>query len=45
MSIGVLAVQLGLYDDAVKLFHEANRPDLVTNLYQAAGGYSIYYSM
>lgn len=37
VSIGVLAIQLGLYDDAVKLFQEGNRPDLITNLYSAAG--------
>lgn len=36
-SIGVLALQLGLYDDAIRCFREANRPDLMNQLYQAAG--------
>jgi intraflagellar transport protein 140 len=37
VSIGVLAIQLGLLDDAAKLFRESGRFDLLNNLYQAAG--------
>jgi len=37
VSIGVLAVQLGLLDDAAKLFREGRRFDLLNKLYQAAG--------
>ena len=37
VSIGVLAIQLGLLDDAAKLFREAGRYDLLNSLYQAAG--------
>jgi intraflagellar transport protein 140 len=36
-AIGVLAIQLGLLDDAAKLFREAKRYDLLNRLYQAAG--------
>lgn len=36
-SIGVLAIQLGLLDDAAKCFREAKRYDLLNQLYQAAG--------
>ena len=36
-SVGVLAVQLGLLDDAAKCFREGKRFDLLNNLYQAAG--------
>ncbi len=38
-SVGVLAVQLGLLDDAARLFREANRNDLLNQLYQAAGNW------
>lgn len=37
VSIGVLAIQLGLLDDAARMFKEANRHDLLNQLYQAAG--------
>lgn len=37
VSIAVLAIQLGLLDDAAKLFKEANRFDLLNQLYQCAG--------
>jgi intraflagellar transport protein 140 len=37
VSIGVLAVHLGLLDDAARLFREANRYDLLNRLYQSAG--------
>jgi intraflagellar transport protein 140 len=37
VSVGVLAIQLGLLDDAARCFREANRYDLLNNLYQAAG--------
>jgi intraflagellar transport protein 140 len=37
VSIGVLAIQLGLLDDAAKLFKDANRFDLLNQLYQCAG--------
>jgi intraflagellar transport protein 140 len=37
MSIGVLATHLGLYDEAARLFREANRYDMLNKLYQAAG--------
>ena len=36
-SVGVLAIQLGLLDDAAACFREANRFDLLNRLYQAAG--------
>lgn len=36
-SVGVLAVQLGLLDDAVRLFRDSNHPELLNRLYQAAG--------
>lgn len=35
--IGVLAIQLGLIEDAAVLFREAGRYDLLNNLYQASG--------
>lgn len=35
--IGVLAIQLGLLDDAVAIFKEAKRFDLLNKLYQDAG--------
>lgn len=35
-SVGTLAIQLGLLDDASRLFREANRYDLLNRLYQAA---------
>jgi intraflagellar transport protein 140 len=37
VSIGVLAIQLGLLDDAARLFRETNRYDMLNTLYQAAG--------
>jgi intraflagellar transport protein 140 len=37
VSIGVLAIQLGLLDDAAKMFREASRYDLLNDLYQSAG--------
>lgn len=37
VSAGILAVQLGFYDDAMKLFKEANRHDLICSLLQASG--------
>lgn len=37
VSVGVLAIQLGLLDDAARCFREANRYDYLNNLYQAAG--------
>ena len=36
-SVGCLAIQLGLLDDASRLFREANRFDLLNRLYQSAG--------
>ena len=36
-SVGTLAIQLGLLDDASRLFREANRYDLLNRLYQSAG--------
>jgi intraflagellar transport protein 140 len=36
-SVGVLAIQLGLYDDAARLFREAGRYDLLNRLFQSAG--------
>ncbi len=33
----MLAIQLGLYDDAARLFREAGRFDMLNKLYQAAG--------
>lgn len=36
-SVGVLAVHLGLLDDAARLFREAKRFDLLNQLYQSAG--------
>jgi intraflagellar transport protein 140 len=37
VSIGVLAIQLGLLDDAARMFREASRYDLLNDLYQSAG--------
>lgn len=37
VSVGVLAIQLGLLDDAARLFRECNRYDMLNKLYQAAG--------
>lgn len=37
VAIGVLAIQLGLLDDAANLFREASRFDMLNKLYQAAG--------
>eukprot|EP01038_Epipyxis_sp_PR26KG_P011964 gene11964-16014_t len=37
VSVGILAIQLGLLDDAARLFREANRYDLLNKLYQSAG--------
>jgi len=37
VSVGILAIQLGLLDDAARLFREAGRFDLLNTLYQAAG--------
>jgi intraflagellar transport protein 140 len=37
VSVGVLAIQLGLLDDAAQLFRECGRFDMLNNLYQAAG--------
>ena len=36
-TVGVLAVQLGLLDDAARLFREAGRYDKLNKLYQSAG--------
>jgi hypothetical protein len=36
-TIGVLAIQLGLLDDAAQLFRESGRYDLLNRLYQSAG--------
>ena len=35
--MGVVAIQLGLLDDAARLFREANRLDLLNSLYQCTG--------
>eukprot|EP01041_Mallomonas_annulata_P003422 gene3422-6789_t len=35
--LGILAIQLGLLDDAAKLFRETERFDLLNNLFQSAG--------
>jgi intraflagellar transport protein 140 len=37
VSVGILAIQLGFNDDAVKLFRETKRYDLLNKLYQAVG--------
>jgi intraflagellar transport protein 140 len=37
VTIGVLAIQLGLLDEAANLFREAQRYDLLNGLYQASG--------
>jgi len=37
VSVGTLAIQLGLLDDAAQLFREAGRFDMLNSLYQAAG--------
>jgi intraflagellar transport protein 140 len=37
VTIGVLAIQLGLLDDAAALFREAGRYDMLNRLYQASG--------
>lgn len=37
-KVGVLAVNLGMIEEAVKLFREAQRPDLVTRLVSAKEG-------
>jgi intraflagellar transport protein 140 len=37
VSVGVLAIQLGLLDDAARLFREGNRYDMLNTLYQSAG--------
>ena len=37
VSIGILAIQLGLLDDAARLFREAGKYDMLNVLYQAAG--------
>jgi intraflagellar transport protein 140 len=36
-NIGILAIQLGLLDDAARLFRESKRFDLLNRLYQSAG--------
>lgn len=36
-AVGTLAIHLGLLDDAARSFREANRFDLLNQLYQAAG--------
>jgi intraflagellar transport protein 140 len=36
-TVGVLAIQLGLLDDAARLFREAERWDKLNQLYQTAG--------
>eukprot|EP00605_Chrysophyceae_sp_TOSAG23-4_P001489 GSChrysophyteH1.ASY1.ANO1.1626.1 assembled CDS len=36
-SVGVLAIQLGLLDDAARLFRESERWDKLNKLYQSAG--------
>lgn len=37
VSVGVLAIQLGLCDDAARLFREAGRQDKLNDLYQCGG--------
>jgi intraflagellar transport protein 140 len=37
VSVGVLAIQLGLNDEAARLFREAGRYDMLNKLYQCAG--------
>jgi intraflagellar transport protein 140 len=37
VHVGILAIQLGLLDDAARLFRECHRYDLLNILYQAAG--------
>jgi intraflagellar transport protein 140 len=37
VSVGVLAIQLGLNDEAARLFREAGRFDMLNKLYQCAG--------
>mmetsp|Transcript_11980 Transcript_11980/g.12338 ORF Transcript_11980/g.12338 Transcript_11980/m.12338 type:complete len:1226 (+) Transcript_11980:50-3727(+) len=37
VSVGILAIQLGLLDDAARLFRESGRYDMLNILYQAAG--------
>lgn len=37
VAVGVLAIQLGMIDDAMQLFIEANRFDLLNQLQQASG--------
>jgi intraflagellar transport protein 140 len=37
VSVGILAIQLGLLDDAARLFREGGRYDMLNILYQAAG--------
>jgi intraflagellar transport protein 140 len=37
VHVGILAIQLGLLDDAARLFRECDRYDLLNILYQAAG--------
>jgi intraflagellar transport protein 140 len=37
VAIGVLAIQLGLIDDAATIFIDCNRFDLLNNLYQSSG--------
>jgi intraflagellar transport protein 140 len=37
VAVGMLAIQLGLLDDAAQLFREAGRFDMLNKLYQAAG--------
>ena len=39
VSAAVLAIQLGFFDDALKLFREAKRYDLVNKLLQSSGKY------
>jgi intraflagellar transport protein 140 len=39
VSVAMLAIQLGCYDDAIRLYREANRYDLINNLLQASGKY------
>lgn len=37
VCVGILAIQLGLLDDAARLFRESGRYDMLNVLYQAAG--------
>ena len=39
LSIAILAIHLGYYDDAIQLYKEAGRYDLITQLLQASGKY------